>query len=434
MNTESSTHVRTLSWVPTLYFAEGLPYVIVMTVAGIMYKNLGLSNAELALYTSWLYLPWVLKPFWSPIVDTLRTRREWVWATQGILALGLLGIGLSLSSGNWLQLTLIFLWLMAITSATHDIAADGFYMLGLDDNQQAFYVGFRSTFYRIAMWTGEGGMLILAGYMAGENPDFDAYADAWRWSFLAAGGLLGALAIFHSWVLPRPKSDRPGNRQHLWGEMGDAFVSFFQKPQIGLILAFLLTYRLGEAQLVKLAGPFLLDEAVAGGLSLSTEAVGWINGTVGVAALIAGGILGGILASANGLKTWFWPMILAMNLPNLGYWLLSVYLPENPVWVTVAVGFEKFGYGFGFTAFLLYLLYVARGNHQTAHYAIGTGFMALGMMLPGTVSGMVQESLGYPNFFLYIMLSTIPGMVLAYFIWRGLDPGFGKKKQEGEGE
>lgn len=422
-----NAHARTLSWVPTLYFAEGLPYVIVMTVAGIMYKNLGLSNAELALYTSWLYLPWVIKPLWSPVVDTLRTRREWTWATQAILALGLLGIGLSLSSGNWLQLTLIFLWLMAITSATHDIAADGFYMLALDDNQQAFYVGFRSTFYRIAMWAGEGGMLILAGYLAGEDPSFAAYTGAWRWTFLAAGAVLGLLALYHGLVLPQPSTDRAGHRQQLWGEMGQAFVSFFQKSQIGLVLAFLLLYRLGEAQLVKLAGPFLLDTNAAGGLGLSTEAVGWINGTVGVGALIAGGILGGILAARYGLKAWFWPMILAMNLPNLAYWLLAVYQPENELWVTLAVGLEKFGYGFGFTAFVLYLLYVARGNHPTAHYAIGTGFMALGMMLPGLISGYVQEWLGYPGFFLWVLGSTLPGMALAWLVWRELDPAFGRK-------
>ncbi len=424
-----SPHARALSWIPSLYFAQGLPYVVVMTVAGIMYKNLGLSNTELAFYTSSLYLPWVLKPLWSPIVDTLRTRRLWTWATQAILALGLVGVGLSLSQDNFLQLSLIFLWVMAITSATHDIAADGFYMLGLDENQQAFYVGFRSTFYRIAMWAGEGGMLILAGYWVGENAGPEQYAEGWRVAFLMAAGLLGALGLYHSWVLPRPASDQPKEQSGLWREMGDAFVSFFQKPNIALVLAFLLLYRLGEAQLVKLAAPFLLDDPTVGGLGLDTAAVGWINGTVGVLALIVGGILGGILAARDGLKAWFWPMVLAMNLPNIAYWLLALFQPENVSWVVLGVGLEKFGYGFGFTAFVLYLLYIARGAHQTAHYAFGTGFMALGMMLPGLFSGWVGDQLGYASFFLWVFFNTLPGIGLAYYVWRRLDPRFGQKTQ-----
>jgi MFS transporter, PAT family, beta-lactamase induction signal transducer AmpG len=244
-----------------------------------------------------------------------------------------------------------------------------------------------------------------------------------------AAGLLGALGLYHSWVLPRPASDQPKEQSGLWREMGDAFVSFFQKPNIALVLAFLLLYRLGEAQLVKLAAPFLLDDPTVGGLGLDTAAVGWINGTVGVLALIVGGILGGILAARDGLKAWFWPMVLAMNLPNIAYWLLALFQPENVSWVVLGVGLEKFGYGFGFTAFVLYLLYIARGAHQTAHYAFGTGFMALGMMLPGLFSGWVGDQLGYASFFLWVFFNTLPGIGLAYYVWRRLDPRFGQKTQ-----
>ncbi|MEM9987290.1 MAG: MFS transporter, partial [Bacteroidota bacterium] len=281
-----------------------------------------------------------------------------------------------------------------------------------------------------AMWAGEGGMLILAGYLAGENPDFHDYAAAWHWVFVVAALVFTGLTLYHRWALPRPLSDQAGDRKALSQEMLNSFVSFFQKPDIVLILAFLLLYRLGEAQLVKLAAPFLLDGPAAGGLSLSTTEVGWINGTVGVLALVAGGILGGVLASRQGLKAWFWPMVLAMNVPNLGYWLLATFAPVSSTWVTVAVAVEKFGYGFGFTAFLLYLLYVAQGKHQTAHYAIGTGFMALGMMLPGLVSGYIQAALGYDGFFFWVMLSTLPGMLIAFFVWRSLDPTFGQKKEK----
>lgn len=428
-----------LAWIPTLYIAEGLPYIIVMSVSGVMLKNLGLSNSETAAYASSLGLVWVFKPFWSPLVDQLLTRRQWVLITQGLLALGLLGSGVSLGLGYDIGVVLAGLWVMAIASATHDIAADGLYMLGLTENKQAFYVGFRSAFYRVGMWLGEGVMVILAGYLAGvagkeaggEGSE-GIYRYAWQWTFVAAAVFMGLIAWWHSKFLPRSSADHPGDSQSpkaLLAETLETFVSFFRRPKMGVILGFLLMYRFGEAQLVRMVPLFLIDPVESGGLALSNQALGWINGTAGLIALTVGGILGGFLAARGGLKAWFWPMILAMNLPNLGYLFLALAQPDGTMWVVFTVMLEKFGYGFGFTAFLLYLLYLARGTHQTAHYAFGTGIMALGMTLPGIVSGKVQEWLGYSEFFLWVMIATLPGMMLGYFVWRELDSEFGKRDE-----
>ena len=414
------------SWIPTLYFAEGLPYVAVMTVSVIMYKRFGLSNSDIALYTSWLYLPWVIKPFWSPFIDILKTKRWWIVSMQLLIGAGLAGIALTLPTPFYLQASLAFFWLMAFSSATHDIAADGFYMLALDESQQSFFVGIRSTFYRLAMISGQGLLIILAGFLEKTTGKIPL---AWSITFFVMAGLFIAFMVYHRFLLPRPSED--GERevhtpQMVLTEFGKTFRSFFTKKGIGLAIAFILLYRLAEAMLVKLANPFLLDAREVGGLGLSTQQVGIAYGTVGVIALTLGGIIGGIVASRNGLKYWLWPMALAITLPNAAYLLLSHYQPENFLWVSVAVAIEQFGYGFGFTAYMLYLIYFSQGDHKTAHYSICTGFMALGMMLPGMAAGWIQEQLGYEQFFVLIMLLTIPTLLLIPFM--KVDSNFGKKK------
>ena len=364
------------SWIPTLYFAEGLPYVLVMTVSVIMYKNLGISNAEIAFYTSWLYLPWVIKPFWSPFVDLLKTKRWWITSMQLLIGAGLAGIAFFLPTTFFFQATLAVFWLMAFSSATHDIAADGFYMLALNESEQSLFVGIRNIFYRIATITGQGLLIVLAGMLekwTGNIP------YAWSLVFFVCAGLFIAIGLYHSYQLPKPTTDKGASL----GSLGNLFKTFFQKKGIVLSLAFILLYRLGEAQLAKLASPFLLDSPEMGGLNLSTEQVGIIYGTIGVIALLLGGIVGGIVASKHGLKKWLWYMVAAMNLPNLVYVYLAFVQPENFWVISSCVAIEQLGYGFGFTAFMLYLIYVAQGPYQTAHYAICTGFMALGMMLPG---------------------------------------------------
>ncbi|MEE1174142.1 MAG: AmpG family muropeptide MFS transporter [Paludibacteraceae bacterium] len=407
------------SWIPTLYFAEGLPYVLVMTVSVIMYKNLGISNAEIAFYTSWLYLPWVIKPFWSPFVDLLKTKRWWITTMQLLIGAGLAGIAFFLPTTFFFQATLAVFWLMAFSSATHDIAADGFYMLALNESEQSLFVGIRNIFYRIATITGQGLLIVLAGMLekwTGNIP------YAWSLVFFVCAGLFIAIGLYHTYQLPKPTTDKGASL----GSLGNLFKTFFQKKGIVLSLAFILLYRLGEAQLAKLASPFLLDKPEMGGLNLSTEQVGIIYGTIGVIALLLGGIVGGIVASKHGLKKWLWYMVAAMNIPNLVYVYLAFVQPENFWIISSCVAIEQLGYGFGFTAFMLYLIYVAQGPYQTAHYAICTGFMALGMMLPGMIAGYLQELMGYDWFFVWVCLCTIPGIILAGFL--PIPKDFGKKK------
>lgn len=415
-------------WIPSLYYAEGIPYVVVMTASVIMYKNLGISNVDIALYTSWLYLPWVIKPFWSPIVDMFKTKRWWIIIMQLIIGGAMAGVAFTLPMSNFFQYTLAFFWIMAFSSATHDIAADGFYMLGLDDSEQAFFVGIRSTFYRLAMITGQGAIVVLVGYL---NGVYENMKLAWTIALVVLSIMFILFSLFHWFVLPRPTQDKKaviGEGQSIFSSFIHTFVLFFKKPKIGYILAFLLLYRLGEAQLVKMASPFLLDSRLEGGLGLSNTEVGLIYGTVGVIALTLGGILGGILASRRGLKYWLVYMIIAINLPNGVYAIMAWLQPESIYFVSAMVALEQFGYGFGFTAYMLYMIYISEGNHRTAHFAITTGIMALGMMLPGMVSGWLQELLGYSNFFVWVLLCAIP--ILFVIPKLTIDSDFGKKHKK----
>ena len=404
------------AWIPSLYFAEGLPYVAVMTLSVIMYKRLEVSNTEIALYTSWLYFPWVVKPLWSPFVDLIKTKRWWVYTMQLLIGAALAGVAFVLPGDAFFQTTLAFFWLMAFSSATHDIAADGFYMLGLTEEKQAFFIGIRNTFYRIAMITGQGLLVMLAGlleYRLGNIP------LAWSLIFFLMAGLFIGLALWHKYILPKPEADalrKDVTVSTLWSDFLQTFISFFRKPGIVPALIFMLTYRLGESQLVKLASPFLLDKAEAGGMGLSTGQVGFVYGTVGVVALLLGGVLGGVCIARNGLKRWIIPMALAISLPNLVYLYLAYVLPESFLMVNSCVAIEQFGYGFGFTGYTMYLMQFAEGEYKTSHYAICTGFMALGMMLPGMVSGWIQEQIGYQLFFVWVMVCCLPLLFIIPFI------------------
>lgn len=422
---DTPTHRNPWLWVPSLYLAQGIPYVVVMTVAVIMYKRLGISNTDIALYTSWLYLPWVIKPLWSPVVDLFKTKRFWIITMQLIIGAALGSVALTIPLPHFFQWTLAVFWLMAFSSATHDIAADGFYMLGLKEHQQAAFVGVRSTFYRIAMITGQGALVMVAGHFettTGDTP------RAWTWTFAILSSLFFLFFLYHKFILPRPTTDVPkaeGSPGDFLKAFVQTFVSFFTKQRIGATLAFLLLFRFAEAQLVKLASPFLLDSVEAGGLALSTSEVGFVYGTVGVVALLFGGLVGGFVISRRGLKFWLIWMVLAINVPDAVYVYLSHALPKDFLAVNVAVAIEQFGYGFGFTAYLMYMIYVSQGPYQTAHYAICTGFMALGMMIPGMFSGWLQERLGYTGFFWWIMIATIPSFVVTALV--RVDPEFGKK-------
>lgn len=541
-------------WVPSLYFAEGIPYVIAMTVSVIMYKTMGVSNAALAFWTSVLYLPWVIKPIWSPFVDVISTKRNWVLITQFILGCCFIGLALVVRLPLWFALTIIVLWIIALASATHDIAADGFYMIGLDEHQQTWFVGIRSTFYRMAMIVGQGLIVMLTGYIMSKtglkpvsitamavppneiiqvldennlpaikeseqpnivivpaevkvpiyNPaepsgdsanvficlsappkkeetvvvnfgrkkgskdiwltsagrleftienwnkpvkvtlkvdhrlkepaisQFEATAGDIPFSWAVSFGILGVffllICLYHKLMLPTGLEMVRVKSQELKASWLKVFSSFFQKKGIVSALLFLLFYRLAESQLVKMASPFLLDSQEAGGLALTTTQVGFVYGTVGIISLTIGGILGGIVAARNGLKRWVLWMALAINIPDLVYVYLSYVQPDNFMIVTICVAIEQFGYGFGFTGYMLFMLYLAEGEYKTSHYAIATAFMALGMMLPGMISGKLQDLMGYRTFFVYIMFCTIPSFLVASLV--KIDPDFGKKKFE----
>lgn len=407
-----------------MYFGQGIPYVVVMTLSVIMYKNLDVSNTDIALYTSWLYLPWVIKPLWSPLVDMFRTKRLWIVALQLFIGASLALVALTIQMPAFFQITLAIFWLMAFSSATHDIAADGYYMLALEQHEQAAFVGVRSTFYRLAMIAGQGGLVYLAGKLTEVS---GKPALAWSVVMFVLAGMFVALATYHHFILPKPASDKPvRHSRDVLGDFFATFKSFFGKKDIGLILAFLLTYRLGEAQLLKLATPFMLDPATKGGLGLTTAEVGIVYGTIGILALTLGGLLGGYMISRHGLKRMLWIMVLSVHLPDLVFVYLSLALPDNIMLIGAALAIEQFGYGFGFAAYLLYMIMVSEGENKTAHYAICTGFMALGMMLPGMASGWIQSQLGYANFFIWVCIATLPAFIVAAFL--KIDAEFGKKE------
>lgn len=413
------------AWVPSLYLAESIPYTIAMAVSVVLYKDMGLSNTQIAFYTSWLYLPWVIKPLWSPFVDIFRTKRFWILAMQLAIGASLACVALTLPTSDFVRYSLAVFWIMAFSSATHDIAADGFYMLGLDTPQQAAFVGVRVIFYRIATIAAEGGLVFLAGML--QNYGYPA-AGAWSLSFMVVAAVFLTFFIYHFIALPRPAEDvsAPWDKsKNFLAEYFRIITLFFRRKDILVIICFFLFYRFAEAQLTKMVVPFLRDGFDKGGLGLSTADIGIIYGTVGVIALMLGGLLGGYFVYKNGLKFWLWPMVFIMHFPDLIFVYLSHYQPQNLWLIGSAVAVEKFGYGFGFTAYTMYMIMVAQGEYKTVFYAIGTGIMALGMMIPAMGSGWIQDMLGYKNFFIWILITTIPGFIVAALV--KIDPEYGKK-------
>jgi PAT family beta-lactamase induction signal transducer AmpG len=540
-------------WVPSLYYAEGIPYNIAMIVSVVMYKTMGISNTMIAFWTSVLYLPWTIKPLWSPFVDVISTKRKWIIWTQLLLAIAFFAVGLTITLPYFFTITLLILWVVAFASATHDIAADGFYMLALTEHEQAWFVGIRSTFYRFATITAMGLIVMLAGYIESntgldpvkiqvqavspnsmidslhsdegqyqDNTDkpiiviyprvvriplfnediskrdsidiffklsappeseekivvnfgrksgskdislsspgrfvftdnnwdqpvkatikidhrqkepvsatFEATAGnipfSWAVSFTLLGFMLISFSIYHKYILPHPTDRNTEEIKDIFSSYVEVFSTFFKKKGIIAGILFLLFYRMAESQLVKLASPFLLDSQEVGGLALTTAEVGFVYGTIGIASLLLGGLIGGFLAATHGLKKWIWWMAIGINLPDLIYVYFSYVQPDNFLMINIGVGIEQFGYGFGFTGYMLYMIYLSEGKFKTSHFAITTAFMAIGMMIPGMVSGYIQEWLGYQHFFVWVMIATIPSFIVLKFIH--LDPEFGKKKE-----
>ena len=425
-------------WIPTLYFAEGIPYFIVNNISVIMFNNMGMPKGEMAMFTSLLYLPWVIKPLWSPFVDIIKTKRWWILAMQIVMSAAFMLVAFGLpdpspeviasgaTSVSLFKMTLVLFWISAFASATHDIAADGFYMLALKPKQQSVFVGIRSTFYRLASIFGQGVLVVIAGVLERRLSDIP---QAWSVTLLVSAVMFAVITIWHTFVLPRPDADSlradGTTARGIAKEFIRTFITFFRKKHIFIALLFMLLYRLPEAFLVKMMNPFLLDPQAQGGLGLSTETVGLVYGTIGVAALTVGGILGGVAASKWGLKKSLWPMAMALTLPCLSFVFLAAFQPQNIWLISSCVALDQFGYGFGFTAYMLYLIYFSDGEFKTAHYSLCTAFMALSMMLPGMVAGYIQESLGYTDFFIFVMVCCLVTVGVTLMV--KVDPEYGRK-------
>ena len=427
-----------LWWVPTLYFAEGVPYFVVNTISVMMFTKMGVPNGDMAFFTTLLYFPWFLKGIWSPLVDVTKTKRWWILAMQTLLTLLMVLLAVTLphpspeliATGqtpvSLFSFTLLLFIVAAFASATHDIAADGFYMLAHSPDSQAAYIGLRSTFYRIASVFGQGVLVFIAGILEKQTGNIPL---AWQVTLGCAATALCLVTLYHLWSLPRAAADRPrttaagGSGGNGWQE---AFRTFARKPGVLLAIAFMLCYRLPEGFLIKMCQPFLVQPTGQGGLGLGTEMVGIVYGTIGVIALLAGGIAGGLYASRHGLKRSLWLMAACITLPCLTFVYLAIAQPADLLLISLSVAVEQFGYGFGFTAYMLYMMYFSEGEYKTSHYAICTAFMALSMILPGFVAGYIEEAIGYVRFFWMVMLCCLATLAVTYAVDKRIDPEYGK--------
>ena len=429
-------------WIPTLYFAQGIPYFILNNISVMMFTKMGVPNGDMAMFTSLLYLPWMIKPFWSPFVDIFKTKRWWTVVMQILMtaafALTIFSIPtpteemLATQSTpiSMFYVTLILFVVTAFASATHDIAADGFYMLALKQNEQAAFVGIRSTFYRLSSIFGQGVLVALAGLIETNTGNIPM---SWRITMIVTAAIFAICSLYHTFMLPRPATDISSLKDEkptvgaIFMEFGRTFATYFKKPGVLLAIVFMLLYRLPEAFLIKMCMPFLVASKEMGGLGLSTAEVGVVYGTIGVLFLTIGGILGGLFASKLGLKKSLWTMAGCMTLPCLTFVYLAIYQPENLVLTSIAIAIEQFGYGFGFTAYMLYMMYFSEGELKTSHYSICTAFMAMSMLIPGMFAGYIQEALGYVNFFWMVMICCFATLVVTFFVDRKVDPNYGKK-------
>lgn len=429
------------TWIPTLYFAQGIPYFIVNNISVLMFAKMGVPNGEMALFTSLLYLPWTIKPFWSPFVDIIKTKRWWTISMQILMSIAFILLTLSIPQPDeatmaagqtpisMFTITLILFIITAFASATHDIAADGFYMLALKQSDQAAFVGIRSTFYRLASIFGQGVLVAIAGTL---ELKYHNIPLSWTITMLVTAVIFSAVTFYHLFAIPKPVSDKstltPGDTdaKAIFKEFGRTFATYFTKPGVLLAIAFMLLYRLPEAFLIKMCMPFLVATKETGGLGLATAEVGIVYGTIGVIFLTAGGILGGLFASRIGLKKSIWWMAACMTLPCLTFVYLAICQPDNLFAISTAIAIEQFGYGFGFTAYMLYMMYFSEGEFKTSHYAICTAFMALSMMIPGMFAGFIQEEIGYVNFFWLVMVCCIATVIVTIFADRKIDPSYGK--------
>ena len=428
-------------WVPSLYFAEGVPYFLVNNISVMMFAKMGVPNGQMAFFTTLLYFPWFLKGLWSPIVDVIKTKRWWILTMQVLMTAMMILLTVTLPKPspeaiaegavpiNLFWVTLVLFIVAAFASATHDIAADGYYMLAHSPSSQAAFIGIRSTAYRIASVFGQGVLVFIAGRIEKSTGDIPF---SWQVTIGVSAIIFFIVTLYHTFVLPKAADDKPRidpseGAGATFRELGNSFKTFFTKKGVVLAIIFMLLYRLPEGFLIKMCQPFLVAGRDNGGLGLDTDAVGVVYGTIGVIALLAGGIAGGVYASKVGLKKALWIMTTCMTLPCLTFCYLSIFLPTNLITISVAVSIEQFGYGFGFTAYMLYMMYFSEGEFKTSHYAICTAFMALSMMLPGFVAGYIQEAIGYVNFFWMVMFCCIATVGVTIAARKSIDAEYGRK-------
>ena len=431
-------------WVPTLYFLQGIPYFLVNNISMVMFNQMGVPNGEMSFFTTLLYFPWALKFLWAPFVDLIRTKRWW-FLTMQFLMLGLAVLTIFsipqpdpatiAAMGTEVKLfmgVLIAFIVMAFASATHDIAADGFYMLALSSGVQAEMIGWRSVFYRLSNVFCNSVLIAIPGIIydwtikQGEQN----MPLAWKVTMVITAVIFALMAVWHMFFTPRPDADKPNAEtsvKDIISGFGKAFATYFTKPGLWVAILFMLLYRLPEGFLMKMIYPFLLGARETGGLGLTMQELGVVYGAIGVIFLLLGGILGGFYISRVGLKKAFWWMALAMTLPCLSFVYLSMYLPENMVYIGIALAIEQFGYGFGFTAYMMYMMFFSEGEFKTSHYAICTSFMALSMILPGLVAGYIQEAIGYQNFFWMVIACSVGTILATFLARRKVNPNYGKK-------
>ena len=423
-----------ISWVPTLYFAMGMPFVVLNMVCVLMFKGLDVSDAQIALWTSIIMFPWTLKPLWSPLLEMYKTKKFFVIVTQ--IATGCIFglIALALHLPDFFAVCIALLSVIALSGATHDVAADGVYMASLSKDDQARYIGWQGAFYNIAKIAATGGLVMLAGvlikHFTGDVSTLDAAAAAvakrqgtvMAWTVIMAviGVIMVLLGLYNAKFVPADRRDtsteRPGLKETMV-ELGNVFVDLFRKRHIIYYILFIILYRFAEGFVMKIVPLFLKADRANQGLGLSEEQIGLCYGTFGAAAFVIGSILAGYYVAHRGLQKSLFSLCCVFNLPFIAYTLLAIYQPESLWLIGGGIVLEYFGYGFGFVGLTLFMMQqIAPGKHQMAHYAFASGIMNLGVMLPGMLSGYVSDWLGYRDFFIFVLVCTIPAFLITWFV------------------
>ena len=438
----NSSERKVWQWVPTAYFYQAIPNTVMQSLLVYFYIAMNVNPEVSGLTISLLYLPWFIKPLWGPVVDILKTKKWWAMRTQIVVGFAFFITGLLVDSPHFFALTLVMFIVIALSAATYDVASDGMYMIHLTPNQQSIWVGLRSTAFRLGWLLVDGGLLWLLGFLMsrfqGETAELVAAVSAWRYLFFVLAGITFSVALYNFWAFPHdePRQDDSSEKmKSISGILHEVRIdigSFFRKPAIWWGVLFLVTYRAGEAQLLQILPQFFTDTIDRGGLAIPIEQQGIIKGVIGVVALITGGIAGGFAIARKGLRFWLMPMILILNLPNIGYWLLAQHSEAigDPgiaglLLIGTVVGLGYFGYGFSFTSYTMYMVYISRGKFATSHYAVCSGLMALSLIWPKAISGYTVSWFGYEWFFVMVVFL---GMVPSLLLYRKLnvDRDFGK--------